>query len=148
MIPNEPRASTEDLRKALENAPEQLKQINQWVNWSRIWNEDKEKFNKPPMKASGRNGSSTDETTWTTLEKSLAAVGREGVYIDNSGKRHRVTLDGVGLAGLGRTPYTGIDLDHCVDRETREITPPPPRRTCSTSTVTQKTPPGAVCASG
>jgi hypothetical protein len=124
MIPNEPRASTEDLRKALENAPEHLKQINQWVNWSRIWNEDKEKFNKPPMKASGRNGSSTDETTWATLEKSLAAVGREGVYIDNSGKRHRVTLDGVGLAGLGRTPYAGIDLDHCVDRETREITPP------------------------
>jgi biotin operon repressor len=123
MIPKSEQASTEDLRKALENAPEQLKQINQWVNWSRIWNEDKEKFNKPPMKASGRNGSSTDEATWTTLEKSLAAFCREGVYVDNSGKKHRVTLDGVGFAGLGRTPYTGIDLDHCIDPKTGEINP-------------------------
>jgi hypothetical protein len=111
-------------RIALENVPEKLKRLEQWVNWAGIWSEDKAKFSKPPMKASGRNASSTDEKTWTTLEKSLAALGREGVYVDNAGEKHNVTLDGVGLAGLGRTPYVGIDLDHCIDTGTGEITPP------------------------
>ena len=139
---NEATANAEDLRKAVENAPEQLKQINQWVNWASIWNKDKEKFSKPPMKASGRNGSSTDETTWTTLEKSLAAVGREGVYVDNSGKRHRVTLDGVGFAGLGRTSFTGIDLDHCIDRETGEINPAAQKIVKTFNSYTEITPSG------
>jgi hypothetical protein len=106
-----------------ENIPEEMKSLEQWVNWAGIWSEDKAKFSKPPMRANGRNASSTKEDTWTTLEKSLAALGGDGVYTDNAGKRHRVTLDGIGLAGLGRTPYTGIDLDHCIDPETGEINP-------------------------
>jgi len=103
------------------NIPEELKVLDQWVNWAGIWNAEGEKFSKPPMTANGRNASSTGEGTWTTLEKSLAAVGRTGVYTDNAGTRHRVTLDGVGLAGLGRTRYTGADLDGCRDPETGEI---------------------------
>ncbi len=106
-----------------ENIPEKLCQLDQWVNWAAIWNEDKAKFSKPPMKANGRNASSTDPKTWTTLEQSLAALGREGVYVDNAGKRHRVTLDGIGIAGLGRTTLTGIDLDDCIDPKTGEINP-------------------------
>ncbi len=106
-----------------ENIPEEMKGLNQWVNWARIWSEKKAKFSKPPMKANGRNASSTDPKDWTTLEQSLAALGREGAYFDNARKRHRVTLDGIGLAGLGRTPYTGIDLDGCIDPATGEINP-------------------------
>lgn len=106
-----------------EGIPDELKALPQWVNWAGIWNEDKEKFSKPPMTAGGRNASSTAPHTWTTLKKSLAALGRDGMYIDNAGETHRVTLDGVGIAGLGRTPYTGIDLDHCVNPETGEIKP-------------------------
>ena len=106
-----------------ENIPEKMKGLKQWVNWARIWSEDKAKFSKPPMRANGRNASSTNPKDWTTLEKSLAALGRGGVYTDNARKRHHVTLDGVGLAGLGRTPYTGIDLDHCIAPETGEINP-------------------------
>ncbi len=106
-----------------ENIPEEMKGLKQWVNWAGIWSEDKAKFSKPPMKATGRNASSTNPKDWTTLEKSLGAMGRDGVYTDNAGKRHPVTLDGIGLAGLGRTPYTGIDLDHCIDPETGEINP-------------------------
>jgi putative DNA primase/helicase len=105
------------------NIPEELKTLKQWTNWSAIWDDAKEKFNKPPMKASGRNGSSTDEKTWTTLGESFAALGRGAVYVDNGGKRHHVTLDGVGFAGLERTPYTGIDLDHCIGPKTGEINP-------------------------
>ncbi len=105
------------------NIPEELKALNQWVNWAGIWNAEKEKFSKPPMRANGRNASSTKPKDWTTLEKSLAALGRAGVYKDNAGERHHVTLDGIGLAGLGRTPYTGIDLDGCINPETGEINP-------------------------
>jgi hypothetical protein len=107
----------------LENIPEELKSLKQWTNWSAIWDDAKEKFSKPPMKANGRNGSSTDEQSWTTLEEALAALGRDAVYMDNGGKRHHVTLDGVGFAGLERTPYTGTDLDHCINPETGEINP-------------------------
>ncbi len=106
-----------------EGIPDELKVRPQWVNWAGIWNEDKEKFSKPPMTAGGRNASSTTPHTWTTLDKSLAALGRDGMYIDNAGEKHRVTLDGIGIAGLGRTPYTGIDLDDCVNPETGEINP-------------------------
>jgi hypothetical protein len=105
------------------NIPEELKVLKQWVNWAGIWNEEREKLNKPPMTANGRNASPTGEGTWTTLEKSLAAVGRAGVYTDNARKRRHVTLDGIGLAGLGRTRYTGVDLDNCVNPETGEINP-------------------------
>ncbi len=110
-------------RIAAENIPSKLRNLDQWVNWAGIWGEDKEKFSKPPMTAGGGNASSTNEKTWTTLEKSLRALGRKGVYVDNSGNKHHVTLDGVGLAGLERTPYTGIDLDHCLGAETGEINP-------------------------
>ncbi len=105
------------------NIPAQIKQENQWVNWAVIWSEDKKKFSKPPMTAGGRNASSTRPDTWTTLDKALAALGRDALYVDSAGKRHRVTLDGVGLAGLERTPFTGVDLDHCVNPETGEIQP-------------------------
>jgi hypothetical protein len=108
---------------AFPEIPEELKDRPQWVNWAGIWSEDRGKLSKPPMTASGRNASSTDEKAWTTFQESISALGREGVYVDNSGKRHHVTLDGVGLAGLGRTPYTGIDLDHCINPETGEINP-------------------------
>jgi len=116
-----PKAEPEGITQLLENIPEELKRLDQWVNWAGIWSEDREKFSKPPMTASGRNASSTDEKTWTTFKEALAALGRGAVYVDNSGNRHRVTLDGVGVAGLGRTPYTGIDLDHCIDPETGKI---------------------------
>lgn len=116
------RSSSVIKEPTLEHVPTALQLLDQWVNWAGVWSEDKKKFSKPPMTASGRNASSTDEATWSTYHKSLEALGRDGIYTDNTGKKHHVTLDGVGLAGLERTPYTGIDLDHCIDRETGEIT--------------------------
>ncbi len=61
------------------NIPEELKALNQWVNWAGIWNAEKEKFSKPPMRANGRNASSTKPKDWTTLEKSLAARSGRGL---------------------------------------------------------------------
>ncbi len=88
--------------------PEELKQKDQWLCWRGEWSEKKKKLNKVPKTAKGTVASSTDKDTWTTFENAVNAVG------------HR-RLDGIGFAGLGRTPYTGIDIDHCIDRETGEI---------------------------
>ena len=118
-----PKDDPHRIGEFLENVPEELKRMDQWVNWSKLWNEDKTQFSKPPMRASGRNASSTDEKTWTSFEKSVAALGRDGVYKDNSGKKHNVTLDGIGFAGIGRTGYSGLDFDHCIDPETGEMNP-------------------------
>jgi hypothetical protein len=137
-----PKAEPEGITELLENIPEELKCLVQWVNYARIWSEDKAKFNKPPMTASGRNASSTRPSTWTTLEKSRAALGRDAIYVDNNGTRHRCTLDGVGLAGLGRTPYTGIDLDHCIDPDTGEINPAARKIVDTFDSYTETTPSG------
>jgi hypothetical protein len=137
-----PKAEPEGIAEFLENIPEELEILDQWVNWAGIWSEDKEKFSKPPMTAGGRNASSTEPGTWTTLEKSLAALGRDAIYVDNTGRRQRVTLDGVGLAGLGRTPYTGIDLDHCINPETGEIYPAARKIVDAFDSYTEITPSG------
>ncbi len=92
------------------NVPEQLKQKDQWVCWRGEWSKKKKKLNKPPKTTDGAPASSTDNTTWTTFENAVDAVGYR-------------RLDGIGFAGLGRTPYTGIDIDHCIDPETGEISP-------------------------
>ncbi len=91
-----------------ENIPKQLAQRDQWLCWRGVRDEEK-KLNKVPKKADGTAGSSTNEDTWTTLKDALEAVER---------KR---TLDGIGFAGMGRTPFVGIDIDHCIDPETGEI---------------------------
>ncbi len=94
-----------------ENVPEQLKQHDQWLNWEGVWDETKKKLNKIPKQSDGKAGSSTNEKTWTPFDKAVQAT------------RQREDLDGIGFAGLGRTSYSGIDIDHCIDPETGEISP-------------------------
>jgi hypothetical protein len=93
-----------------ENIPDALKQKDQWVNWRGEWDEAKQKLNKVPRKFDGTAGSSTDETTWATFDECLRAVGTKN-------------LDGIGFAGLERTSYVGLDIDHCVNIETGVISP-------------------------
>ncbi len=93
-----------------ENIPEQLKQADQWLCWRGAWDEEKEKLNKVPKMADGTAGSSTNAAAWTTFEAALGAVGDKG-------------LDGIGFAGMERTPFVGIDVDNCIDPETGEISP-------------------------
>ncbi len=91
-----------------EGIPDRLKERDQWLCWRGVWDEEKKKLNKVPKKTDGTAGSSTNEATWTTFEKAISTV-RDG------------DLDGIGFAGMGRTPFVGIDIDHCIDSETGEI---------------------------
>jgi putative DNA primase/helicase len=84
----------------VENIPEELKARPQWVVWKAVG----EAPAKVPYSAKdGLKASSTDLTTWSTFEEALEAY-ESGEYA------------GVGFVFSSADPYTGIDLDNCVDR--------------------------------
>jgi primase-polymerase (primpol)-like protein len=82
-----------------ENIPEQLKARPQWVVWKAVG----DKPDKVPHAArTGRMASSTDLLTWATFQEALEAY-KNGDYA------------GLGFVFSSADPYTGIDLDNCVD---------------------------------
>jgi|SRR5919107_2582605 primase-polymerase (primpol)-like protein len=82
-----------------ETIPEQLKARPQWVVWKAVG----DKPDKIPVSTrTGRRASSTDLLTWSTFQGVLEAYDN-GPY------------DGVGFVFSSADPYTGIDLDNCVD---------------------------------
>jgi putative DNA primase/helicase len=82
-----------------ENIPEQLKARPQWVVWKAVG----DKPDKVPYSArTGRRASSTDLLTWSTFQDALEA-NENGDYA------------GLGFVFSSADPYTGIDLDNCVD---------------------------------
>jgi putative DNA primase/helicase len=88
-----------------ENIPDELKVRPQWVVWKAVG----EKPDKVPYSAgSGRRASSTDLLTWSTFENACEAL-EAGDY------------SGLGFVLSSGDPYTGIDLDDCVEQETGEI---------------------------
>jgi primase-polymerase (primpol)-like protein len=90
----------------VESIPEELRVRPQWVVWRAVG----EKPDKVPYSArTGRNASSTDLMTWSTFEEALEAYKR-GEFA------------GLGFMFSSGDPYTGIDLDNCVD-EDGEIAP-------------------------
>ena len=92
-----------------ENIPDELKVRPQWVVWKAVWRAEGERLDKVPYSAeSGHKASSTDLLTWSTFENACEAL-KDGEY------------SGLGFVFSSGDPYTGIDLDHCVERETGEI---------------------------
>ena len=84
-----------------ENIPEELKVRPQWVVWRTVG----DKPDKVPYTArSGRRASSTDLLAWSSFEEALEAY-ENGQY------------SGAGFMFSSADPYTGIDLDNCVDED-------------------------------
>jgi putative DNA primase/helicase len=84
----------------MENIPEELKVRPQWVGWKAVG----EKPDKVPYSArTDRKASSTDLLTWSTFDNVVAAY-EAGQY------------DGIGFVFSSGDPYTGVDLDNCVDK--------------------------------
>jgi putative DNA primase/helicase len=83
----------------VECIPEELWVRPQWVVWKAVGN----KPDKIPYSArTGRRASSTDLLTWSTFQEALEAY-ENGDYA------------GLGFVFSSADPYTGIDLDNCVD---------------------------------
>src|SRR5215218_9167207 len=85
----------------VESIPEELRARPQWVVWKAVG----DKPDKVPYSArSGRRASSTDLLTWSTFQEALEAY-ENGRYA------------GLGFVFCSGDPYTGIDLDDCVDED-------------------------------
>jgi putative DNA primase/helicase len=83
----------------VESIPEELRARPQWVVWKAVGH----KPDKVPYSArTGRRASSTDLLTWRTFQDALKAY-ENGDYA------------GLGFVFSSADPYTGIDLDDCVD---------------------------------
>src|SRR5258706_12095627 len=88
--------------------PEELRTRPQWVPWK--YGPVPQKNGKyPKLPCNARTGRIDDETNprvWVSYEQACDAEG---------------TYDGIGFCVSSGDPYTGIDLDHCRDKETGEI---------------------------
>jgi putative DNA primase/helicase len=93
-----------------DRIPETLRAVPQWIAWSYVWNSAKGKWDKPPLRIDGRAGSSTDPTSQFPFAAALAAQKGRG-------------FTGLGFVLTSADPFTGIDLDHCVNATTRAVEP-------------------------
>jgi putative DNA primase/helicase len=88
-----------------ENIPRELKIRPQWVVWKAVG----EKPDKIPYSArTRRKASSTDLLTWSSFEEACEAL-ETGEYA------------GLGFVFSSGDPYTGLDLDDCVDPQTGAV---------------------------
>lgn len=81
------------MRTEIENIPEELKGVPQWVCWM-----GRDKVPKNPM--TGNNAMSNNPKTWGTFEQAVGACERFG-------------FDGIGFEFANG--YFGVDLDKCSD---------------------------------
>jgi putative DNA primase/helicase len=85
----------------VEDIPEEIRVRPQWVVWKAVG----DKPDKVPCSArTGRRASSTDLLTWSTFQEALEAYENGGYA-------------GLGFVFSSADPYTGIDLDDCVDAD-------------------------------
>jgi putative DNA primase/helicase len=93
--------NTRLLSVKIESIPEELRVRPQWVVWKAVG----DKPDKVPYSArTGRKASSTELMTWSTFPEALEAC-ESGEYA------------GLGFVFCSGDPYTGVDLDSCVDED-------------------------------
>jgi hypothetical protein len=99
-------------------AIEELHALPQWVCW-RYERAKNGKLTKVPYdakkpaatKPKHAKASTTDELTWASYEQAKARYEESQTW--------KLPYDGIGFVFNG--DYTGIDLDHCIDQETGEL---------------------------
>lgn len=92
-----------------DSVPNDLKQLPQWVVWKKETDEKGKVKKVPRNPITGYGASSTNSETWNTFETV------KGVY-ETAG-----TYDGIGFV-FNNSGIVGIDLDHCIDEETGQMT--------------------------
>lgn len=109
----------------LDHIPPELKPRQQWILWrgtDRIDQQTGEvRLNKIPIDPQTlRNADTTDPTTWGTFAQCVAAlpVALEE-WADDDPAAYRG--GGLGYVFSHDDPYTGVDLDHCVEPGTGQV---------------------------
>lgn len=93
------------LKPILPQIPEELKKYNQWVCWEGVWNEKKGKHDKIPYNPlTGYKAKANVPSTWASFDDTSR------VYQQSNGK-----YAGIGFELLKSDPFTGVDLDDCID---------------------------------
>ncbi|MDL2269314.1 DUF3987 domain-containing protein [Desulfosarcina sp. OttesenSCG-928-A07] len=108
----------------VENIPEELKSLPQWVPWEAVSNPQKPKPDKFPVNPRTSKGASTNKsTTWGTFADAVDFYNQwkdkahthtikgknPGEWIEKNG-----LILGVGFVLTENDPYVGIDLDNCI----------------------------------
>lgn len=88
-----------------QSIPEELRLRPQWVAWRAIEKPGGKLDKHPYNTRTGRRASTTDLLTWSPFEDVMEAY-EAGTY------------DGIGFVLCSADPFTGIDLDHCVNIST------------------------------
>ncbi len=86
----------------VDNVPDTLKHLPQWVIWRGVWLADKGKYTKVPYQCNGSKASSTNPNTWTSFDKAVIAYQQE-------------EYDGIGFVVSDQDSIVGVDLDHCIE---------------------------------
>lgn len=95
--------------EAFDVIPHALKALPQWVGYRR--EERDGKVTKVPYSTMTRTRASVaNPADWATFDEAMAAF-------------HDGGFDGVGFVLTRKDPFTGIDLDHCIDPATGVIEP-------------------------
>ena len=107
------------MKPVYDGIPVELKNEPYWVNWKtervKARGNGSKPYTKVPMAVIGGKASTTDPETWATFESAWQN------YEAKSCQEGKGALDGIGLVMRG--DLTGVDLDHCRDRETGQIEP-------------------------
>lgn len=90
------------------NIPDELKDRDQWVCW-KVEDRDGKPTKIPVDPHTGGNAKSNDDETWTSFENACD-------YYETHDD-----VEGVGFMFSRDGPYAGVDLDDCVDPDTKEV---------------------------
>lgn len=90
----------------LQQIPAELQALKQWLCYKLEKRQNSHKFGKPPVDPqSGRNISWTDPKSFLSYAEALSALKENKPQ----------NLAGIGLVFTGTEPYSGADLDNCLD---------------------------------
>jgi hypothetical protein len=107
--------------------PQELKDLDQWVDWRGVDRMDQHtgevKLNKIPINPVDlTHADSTDPRTWSSFSVATSAIA---TALEEWEQENPTAYrgGGVGFVVTDQDPYVGIDLDNCVDPVTGEIAP-------------------------
>ena len=85
---------------SMEQIPEELKNLKQWVCWKKEISDDKQKIKKIPINPkTGQFAAANDPGTWADYDTAISASGN---------------YDGIGFEFLKGGNIFGVDLDHVI----------------------------------
>jgi NrS-1 polymerase HBD domain len=100
----------------VDQIPDDLKALKQWVCWRWTWDSDRDEWTKVPLNPrTGNKASSTNPKTWTSFDFALSR------YQESQDQSWH--FDGIGLVLRPENDLVGFDPDNCRNAETGEIAP-------------------------